>query len=407
MTALTEARPSSGVPPASPPASPPTYTTVVLRTVEELKAHVAAWDNLARHAAEPNAFYEAWALLPALQRFAKGEDLVFVLLYLPINAQRRQPLLCGFFPLARRRLHRLVPVTYLDLWQHDYCFLCTPLLRTGHGPEVVEAFFDFLRTHPLGAALWRLDLVSADGAFASALTNVCYRLQRPSFQVEAYCRARLETRADPLAYMIEALSNRRLKEFTRKERLLGERGTFERRVLGPGDDVAAWADQFLQLEAGGWKGRSGTAMANDPTHAAYFRELVAGAYAQGRLLMLGLFLDGRPVALKCNLLAGVGSFAFKIAFDEAFAFYSPGVILELANIQHLHDSGCARWMDSCAMPQHFMINRLWLERRAIVSRYVATGRAPGDLLVSAMPLGRWLKRTVRPPKPIDTPKEDS
>ena len=59
-------------------------------------------------------------------------------------------------------------------------------------------------------------------------------------------------------------------------------------------------------------------------------------------------------------------------------------------------------MDSCAMPDHPMFDRLWGERRVVQTQYVATGRRPGDAMVSAMPLGRWLRRCLRRARPAAT-----
>jgi hypothetical protein len=41
-----------------------------------------------------------------------------------------------------------------------------------------------------------------------------------------------------------------------------------------------------------------------------------------------------------------------------------------------------------------MINRLWPGRRTMATIVFGTGRAPGDLLVSLMPLLRWGRRTL-------------
>jgi hypothetical protein len=66
-----------------------------------------------------------------------------------------------------------------------------------------------------------------------------------------------------------------------------------------------------------------------------------------------------------------------------------------------------RWMDSCAMADHPMIDRLWSERRVVQTLYVATGRRPGDAIVSAMPLGRWLRRSLRrTPRPVVQPDQE-
>jgi len=112
-------------------------------------------------------------------------------------------------------------------------------------------------------------------------------------------------------------------------------------------------------------------------------------------MMLALELDGQRVAQKCNFLAGNGSFAFKIAYDEDYARYSPGLLLEIENIRQVHAAREIEWMDSCAVPIHFMINRLWLDRRTIQTALIPTGKRPGELIVSLMPLIRWINRKVR------------
>ena len=57
-------------------------------------------------------------------------------------------------------------------------------------------------------------------------------------------------------------------------------------------------------------------------------------------------------------------------------------------------------MDGCSAPDHFMLNRLWLERRSLVDLISASGRAPGDFLVSSLPLLHWMRRSLRPlPQP--------
>lgn len=109
-------------------------------------------------------------------------------------------------------------------------------------------------------------------------------------------------------------------------------------------------------------------------------------------MMLASRVDGKPIAMKCNFLAGTGSFAFKIAFDESYYHFSPGILLEVENIRRFHAVPDIEWMDSCAVPSQVMINRLWPDRRIIQTVLYSTGKWPGDLAVSAMPMLRWLKR---------------
>jgi hypothetical protein len=113
-------------------------------------------------------------------------------------------------------------------------------------------------------------------------------------------------------------------------------------------------------------------------------------------MMLALHVNGRPVANKCNFVAGTGSYAFKIAFDEDYARFSPGTLLELENIRLLHARPEIEWMDSCADPDRtIMVNRLWKDRRTIPYLLVGTGQGRGDFTVSAIPMLRWLNRKLR------------
>ena len=84
----------------------------------------------------------------------------------------------------------------------------------------------------------------------------------------------------------------------------------------------------------------------------------------GRLQLLDLSVDGRTVAMKCNLIAGDVIYCFKIAFDEEYAAYSPGLLLERRTVDVFHTETEAAAMDSCADPHNAMINRLWPDRRS-------------------------------------------
>lgn len=121
----------------------------------------------------------------------------------------------------------------------------------------------------------------------------------------------------------------------------------------------------------------------------------AAAYTRNRLQMFGLFLNGEPLAMKVNFLSDPGSFAFKIAYDERYAKYSPGVQLELENLRRLHESPDVEWMDSCAVPKHFMINRLWKERRTIQHLRVSTGWI-SNLEIGMRSLLRSIRRSLKP-----------
>lgn len=369
-------------------------SVVVARTPDELATHVAAWEALAATAIEPNVFQEPWMVLGAWRAFGVGCDLRAVLIYGPDPKQAAAaPVLYGLFLLERLRRLNGLPVGVLSMWQHALAPLVTPLIRKDAGEECLAALLAWARTGPDAAPLVQFLEYGAGGDFERLLTEFVNGRRVLAHVAYRYYRAHLIRGADAEAVLARAMSGGNRKELRRQARRLGEAGTLEARELAAGEDPEPWLAQFLALERAGWKGDEQSALASDPARRAYFESICRAAHARGRLLMTGLFLDGRPVAMKCSFLALPGSFAFKIAFDEELARFSPGVQLELQNVAALHALPGWSWMDSCARPRHFMIERLWPDRRAISTTILASGRAPGGLVVSALPLLRWTYRT--------------
>jgi hypothetical protein len=87
-----------------------------------------------------------------------------------------------------------------------------------------------------------------------------------------------------------------------------------------------------------------------------------------------LDLGDRPIAMLVNFLCAPGSFSFKTVFDEEYARFSPGVLIQQENLAILADPAIA-WMDSCAAEDHPMINSLWSGRREVVRVSVPLGGA--------------------------------
>lgn len=113
----------------------------------------------------------------------------------------------------------------------------------------------------------------------------------------------------------------------RRARRLAEQGAVAiRREDGRGDLDGALA-AFLALEAAGWKGARGTAIAAEPARALFYTRVARDAAARGALALRALTLDGRPVAIHLGLVhRGVYSLP-KTAYLEELGQVSPGQLL--------------------------------------------------------------------------------
>jgi hypothetical protein len=396
MSKAPEPRPSGG----EVTADGAKMSVVVVNDLTDLEKYLAAWEDLADAAIEPNVFYEPWMLMPALRAYGVDGRSMFALVLAPDPARPLgPPLLCGLFPLELRDYYdgisKMLPLKTLRLWRKpEMTYLCAPLLRGGYEREALAAFFDWLDAGSHNCSLMELGRVTGEGPFHHLLVDYLNDHLKFTNVTETYTRALFRPAADADVYINSALRRVRRKEYKRQERRLAETGRLEYTALEQGADVDAWIEEFLEFEANSWKGKGGRALACNETDREYFVEVAREAFRRGRLMMLALRYNGRPIAYKLNFLSGVGSFAFKIAFDEEYARYSPGVLLELENIRLLHERPQIRWMDSCADPERFMINHLWTDRRVIQTIVVSTGKPQGDLALAALPLLKWGNRQI-------------
>lgn len=92
-------------------------------------------------------------------------------------------------------------------------------------------------------------------------------------------------------------------------------------------DSAERVEAGIELELHGWKGRAGTAIAQDIDARGFYTDLARLLGEQGRLALWTMYLDERLIAFQFGL-EHRGSYALlKPAYDESFARYSPGQLL--------------------------------------------------------------------------------
>jgi len=329
-------------------------------------AAVARWDRLAARAVEPNPFFEPWHLLPSLAALdPAGEAEVLVL-------EDSGGEWLGLIPLARSARYYRYPFPHAATWLHANAFLGAPLVARGHEDAFWRALLGWLDRAAHAALFLHLPGLPLDSPLTDALRTVARRQNRRLGLVHREERALLRSALGPEAYLEAALSAKKRKELRRQHARLSEQGAlgFSRQADDAG--LAEWTEAFLALEAGGWKGAAGSALASSPQTAALFRAALRGAAERGRLERLTLSLDRRPIAMLANFLTPPGAFSYKTAFDEAFARFSPGVLLQRENLALLAREGIG-WCDSCAAADHPMIDHLWRERRAIGRLSVAIG----------------------------------
>ncbi len=321
-----------------------------------------AWRDLCARAAEPNVFYEPAFALAAAPVLGHGAGAVLVW-----SPEGR---LMGLFPTRVDRHRYGLPFALLAAWTHAYGPLGTPLVDRDRMAEVVATFFDHVQAAP---DLPKLVLIPdlADGTVARALADGALCRGGRVRDFEPRRRALLATADDAATYLKAAVGKRRRQELARQRHKLAARGalacTFETDPAGADTAFAA----FLALERSGWKGRAGTAAALDDDIAGFMRRAVAALAREHKVIAACLRHAGRPIAVTLAIRSGDGAWLWKIAYDEAEAQSSPGVQVTLDMTEALIGDRSIAFTDSCAVPDHPMIDRIWRERLALVDRLIA------------------------------------
>jgi hypothetical protein len=103
-------------------------------------------------------------------------------------------------------------------------------------------------------------------------------------------------------------------------------------------------------------------VSRDPAAARFMAEAVGALADEGKARVDRLTLNKRTVAAAITLYSGDYAWFWKIAYDEEFARYSPGVQIALDLTEALEADRRLALVDSCAVADHPMIDHLWSGR---------------------------------------------
>lgn len=327
-----------------------------LATIAEIERLAPAWQALGDHPLVPAGSHLAGWLLPALRHYSARLPVEMLALW-------RRNRLCGVFVFKAGR--GLVKRS----WTSPLSFSGTPLIDQEEPEAVLKAFLEAER----GRAI-QLSGIPASGPFWDMLGEAVGQAGGSVEILDRWERAALRPKGTSEEWFAGNFDRKRRKEYRRLKARFGEEGALESLSWAKGDLVDPWVDDLIALEAQGWKGRRGTALATDLVMASAFREALHLLAAESSLRFWKIVFDGKPIAMMSGIVKGSQGWLGKIAYDEAFAKYSPGVQLILDATETLIDRDRLALVDSCAIPDHPMINNIWRDRIALCDVMI---RAPG------------------------------
>jgi CelD/BcsL family acetyltransferase involved in cellulose biosynthesis len=290
------------------PAQPGAAARVV-RSLDDLDQLAAAWDALAGGAGSPMQQF-IWARACA-ESFCRRGDQLHVVTVGPAGRPT------AIAPLIRRRgLGRLELLGARELYEPtDFLYADRPALDALAGT-----------LSGLGRPIC-LHRVLADSPTIAALQELYRR------RGWVLCRPVSGSPSIPIDVNwqeSEKFNGKMRRNFRRRLRLAEAVAPVNFEILSPSPvEVEPLLDEAYRVEAAGWKGERGTALAKDATRGAFFRRYAAAAAREGILRLGFMRLGGRAIAMHLAVECGERFWLFKQGYDEAFARFSPGTLLTL------------------------------------------------------------------------------
>jgi hypothetical protein len=319
-------------------------------------------DHLCVRTIEPNIFFNPRFLAPAMPRLEDREVRLAVIREGDEDRSRLRFLV----PFSVEKPPVPLGVSIMRAWSSPFGPLGTPLIDNDDPVSVVEDLLDMLsRPHLKLPKVLVLPDMRLDGPVASVLRTVALGRNLSFHETLKFERPFLDSRLDGEDYLKNSLRAHHYREFRRLKRRLGDLGRLEYTVARQPDEIRRGVEAFLALEAAGWRGRERTAMAIDRYRAAFAREAVHGLAERDMCRVHTLTLEGKVIACLIVFIENGCAYTWKTAYDENFSAYSPGTLLMIEVTKtHLDDPNIMA-TDSCAVPDHPVMSRIWSERRAI------------------------------------------
>lgn len=322
------------------------------------------WQELSDRSVIDNPFFSPGFAIPAID--AVGNGGVAILALSDRGGDWR-----ACMPLSSSRGWHKVPLKATTVWNHMYGYLGMPLLDPADPEGVLAQALLAARKH----SYIGLDLIPAVGMPQKIFSEALKQANCLALRFDVVERAGLYRHDGRLAL---PLSKKRRREVRRLTRRLGEKLDGTPELVDRGGDSDGSRD-FLKMEQSGWKGREGTALASNPHHARFFRR-VSSYFAQRREWRLfSLRVNDTAVAMLCAIVSRRTLYGFKIAFDERYSEFSPGILLHRATIDLLDREGEVQMVDTCAYPNNETANRLYPDRIKLQSLAIPADNLSGVL----------------------------
>ncbi len=284
----------------------------------------------------------------------------------------RDNTLCAIIPLFKTRSQLFF--SELDVYTFSGCrdqiktaIICKPEHQLSVIHEILHYFYEQRRDWDL-LTLRRLSTRKADDVF---LERILQKHRYP-YSIESVLRIPFVVLEDDW----ESYWNSRKKHFRheikRKTKKLSQLGNIEYEIF-ESPIAGERLENFLKLENSGWKGKNRSSLLHRPGLMRLYSILSGTQSDYLKLLMFNLNLNQKTISSSLCLRTPHGLYVSKIAYDESFNKFSPGILLRLHEIKYCFEGNLKiydfsgkeqRWMKSFTNRGHYVMDYIIYRKTA-------------------------------------------
>ena len=292
----------------------------------------ADWNRLVSEAGFTHPFLTHEWVRTWWESFGTGSRLQVVTV-------RRDGMLVGIAPLIerQRRLYGL-RVRCLELMSNEHTPRADLILAAERRAEACRAIWLHLSARRSGWDILRLAQLPDD---SSNLAEMGCLAGRDGFLTGLWPSSQspfLAVRGSWERYM-KGLDAKYRSNLRNRMRRLEAHGAVSIETVEGGERLNGAMEEALRLEAAGWKGRAGSAIASCEQTRLFYTTLARRAARSGWLRLQFLVAGDRRIAVHLSLLFGDRQFLLKPGYDPEYSGCSPGSLLCLLALQEAHARG--------------------------------------------------------------------
>lgn len=288
-----------------------------VRDADGFVALAGEWDALLPPDAHPfdlHCWYHAW-----WDAFGASSELA-------VCTVRRDGELVGAFPLRAER-HSLRGLANV----HSGMF--RPLAKDEQAMEALLAAALADRATEL-----ELPMVPTEGGLLSLIKGSAREAAMLPLAEASAVSPIVDTSGDREAWLKGDNSSWK-KRLARYRRKMERDHQAELEIVAVPDDLEAWLEEGLRVEASGWKGKAGTAIVSAPETEAFYRDLARRFHQRGELRLSRIAFGPEAVAFSFCILWRNRLYSLKAGYDESQRKLVPGLVMQLSIVERCFELG--------------------------------------------------------------------